>query len=239
MTALRRFIRPVFIGSLAIGAASTLAGCGALVVGGAAAGTAMVATDRRTAGEQVEDQAIEMKIGSEVRRQFASQADQIRVTASSYAGRVLLVGDVPSQSIKDSVGKIAQSTEKVVHVDNELRVGDYTPLSVRSNDTWLSTKVRTNLINAQDVPSRTIVVTTERGVVYLQGKVTATEGDKAAKVASEVGGINKVVKLFEIVSRESVLNPQSPAPVESKNAAPAADSGGASQGGAVETIPIK
>lgn len=230
--------------ALGLAGSAVLSGCGALVVGGAAAGTAVVATDRRTAGEQVEDKAIEMKIGSEMRRIFADKPDQVRVSAESYAGQVLLVGDVPTQQDKDKAGTAAQGVEKVKKVFNELRVGSVTPLSVRSNDTWLTTKVTSALIETKDVPSRTIVVTTERGIVYLQGKVTDTEGQLAAKAAAGVNGVNKVVKLFQIVPRESLVTP--PAPVESKDSpsaqAPVESSSGAtveSGSGAVETMPIK
>src|SRR5690606_36724071 len=95
-----------------------------------------------------------------------------------------------------------------------LRVGDITPLSVRTNDTWPTSKVRTTLINTKEVPTRTILITTERGIVYLLGKVTDAEGQRAAKAAASVTGINKVVKLFQIVSPESIPAPSSPAPVE-------------------------
>lgn len=225
--------------ALGLTSATVLTGCGALLVGGAAAGTAIVATDRRTTGEQVEDKAIEMKVGSETRRIFAANPDSARVNSSSYAGQVLLVGDVPTQQDKDKVGAAVKAIEKVKQVVNELRVGAVTPLSVRTNDTWLTTKVTTELINTKDVPSRTIVVTTERGIVYLQGKVTDTEGQLAAKAAASVSGVNKVVKLFEIVSRESLLTSQPPAPVENKDTSSAPASSTGSGSGAVEAIPIK
>lgn len=225
--------------ALGLTSAAVLTGCGALVVGGAAAGTAIVATDRRTTGEQVEDKAIEMKAGSETRRLFAANPDSARVISSSYAGHVLLVGDVPTQQDKDKAEAAVKGVEKVKQVVNELRVGEITPLSVRTNDTWLTTKVTTALINTKDVPSRTIVVTTERGIVYLQGKVTDTEGQLAAKAAASVSGVNKVVKLFEIVSRESTFMSQPPAPVENKASSSAPASSAGSGSGAVETIPIQ
>ena len=184
---------------LALG--TLLSGCGVLLVGGAAT-TAAVAADRRTAGEQVEDQTIEMKVGAEMRRLFT---DKARVIAVSYAGRVLLLGDVPSEQDKAAAADAAGKIENVKEIINRLRVGEITPLSVRTNDTWITTKVRTALINAKDVPARTIVVTTERGVVYLQGKVTETEGNMAARVAAGVNGVNEVVKLFQIVARETLI----------------------------------
>ncbi len=194
--------------------ATLLSGCAAVIVGGAAATTAVVATDRRTTGEQVEDRAIELKAESRLRSLLGENA---RVNSLSYAGVLLLTGDVPTANDKQRAGESAATVEKVKKVVNELRVGDITPISVRSNDTWLTSKVKTALINTKEVPSRTIALTTERGVVYLMGRVTHTEAQRAAIVASEVGGINKVVNGFEIISAAS-LKPaaapiqESPAP---------------------------
>lgn len=203
-----------------------LSGCGALVVGGTAATTALVATDRRTVGQQVEDQAIEMKAAAEMRRLFE---DTARVNATAYSGLLLLTGDVPTEQAKQRAGEAAQKVEKVNRVVNELRVGEPTALSVRSNDTWLTSKIKTALVNTREVPSRTINVTTERGVVYLLGKVTNDEGQRAAIAASSINGVNKVVKLFQIVSPESLIDPlenrdpaddATPAPSESPSVAP-------------------
>ena len=190
----------------ALAGLTALSGCGALVVGGAAATTALVATDRRTAGEQVEDQAIELKAAAEMRRLFENE-QSARVNATSYAGLLLSTGDVPTEQAKQQATDAAEKVEKVKRVVNQVRVGDATPISVRSNDTWLTSKVKTALVNTRDVPSRTINVTTERGIVYLLGKVTDTEGQRAATAASSVKGVNKVVKLFDIVTAESLIDP--------------------------------
>src|SRR5690606_34320634 len=156
-----------------------------------------------------------------------------------YAGRVLLMGDVPTQQDKQQAEQLASKVEKVTQVYNQLRVGDITPLGVRTNDSWLSTKVTTTLINTKDVPTRTIVVATERGVVYLMGRVTEAESERAGKAAASVGGINKVGKLFEIVSPDSVATgSKSAAPVqESSSSAPAvpSDTGSAD----VQTMPVQ
>ena len=236
---LKRSSRLYFAG-LSLAALAALSGCGALVVGGAATTTALVATDRRTAGEQVEDQAIEMKVGAEMRRLFA-ETQSVRINAHSYGGQVLLLGDVPNEQIKQQAGAAAQKVDKVVRVVNELRVGDITPASVRTNDAWLSSKVRTTLINTKEVPSLTINVTTERGIVYLQGRVTDAEGARAAIAASTVSGVNKVVKLFEIVSPASLqqsATPDKPAPIEE----PQSDStlsGAATESGSVQVMPVQ
>lgn len=221
------------LAGLVIAATLALSGCGLLVVGGTAATTAVVATDRRTTGEQVEDQAIELKAAAEMRKLFPG--DNARVNTTSYAGLVLLTGDVPTQADKQRAEDVARQVEKVKKVINELRVGEVTPMSVRTNDTWLTSKVKTTLINTKGVPTRTIVVTTERGVVYLLGRLTAQEGQMAGTAASGVGGINKVVKLFDIVSAAS-LNP-GPAPIQDGSASsPAPDSVPA---GDVETMPVQ
>ncbi|WP_341667851.1 BON domain-containing protein [Alcaligenes sp. SDU_A2] len=213
----------------------SLSGCGLLVVGGAAAGTAAVATDRRTAGEQVEDRTIVMKAGAETRRLLENKEG--RINTSSYAGVALLTGDVPTEADKAEAGRLVSQVEKVTRVVNELRVGEPTPLSTRSNDSWISTRVNTALINTKEVPSRTISVTTERGVVYLQGRVTQAEGERAAIAAASIPGVTKVAKLFEYVSAESLAQPLSsnaqtaaPAPA-APAAAPAASS--------VEVMPVQ
>src|SRR5690606_38680059 len=113
----------------ALAALAALSGCGALVVGGAAATTALVATDRRTAGEQVEDKAIEMKVGAEMRRIFAEKPS-VRINAHAYAGQVLLLGDVPTVNDKQQAGAAAQKVDKVTPVIHELRLGPVTATSV-------------------------------------------------------------------------------------------------------------
>lgn len=205
----KRFV----LASFALAGITALSGCGLLVVGGTAATTAIVATDRRTTGEQVEDQAIELKTSAEMRRLFE---DTARVIPTSYAGLLLLTGDVPTEQAKQQAGDAAQQVEKVTRVVNELRIGDVTPLSVRSNDTWLTSKVKTTLINTKEVPSRTIAITTERGAVYLMGKVTKDEGERAAIAASTVKGVNKVAKLFQIVAAESLVTDPVPNHADTK-----------------------
>lgn len=224
--------------SLAIIGLGSLAGCTLLLVGGTAATTAVVATDRRTAGEQVDDQTIGLRISSEMNKAFG---DTARIHGTSYAGRVLLVGDVPNEADRERAQEIVQTIPKVNKIDNYLRVGEITPLSVRTNDTWITSKVKAQLVQTKDVPSRTITITTERGVVYLMGKVTDEEGQRAATVASSISGVNKVVKLFWIVSQASIMaepdttasSTGEPAPVtDSSSTTTPADEG-------AQTMPIK
>jgi osmotically-inducible protein OsmY len=196
-----------------------------------------VATDRRTAGVQLDDQTIEIKVGNNMRDLFG---DKARISATSYNGWVLLTGDVPTEQDKQQAETVTSKIDKVRKVFNELRVGPITPLSVRTNDTWITSKVKANLVNTKDVPSRTISVTTARGIVYLMGIVTTDEAERAAIVASSVDGVNKVVKLFEIVSPESLQQRTSPAPIQdnstsrssSTSASPASSDG-------VQAMPVK
>ncbi|MGA0582367.1 MAG: BON domain-containing protein [Castellaniella sp.] len=220
---------------------ATLSGCGLFVVGGAAATSAAVATDRRTAGEQVDDQTIELRVSSEMNKAFG---DKARILGTSYAGRLLLVGDVPSDADRQRAETIARDISKVRSVDNYIRVGDITPLSVRTNDTWLTSKVKSQLVATEHVPFRTIKVTTERGIVYLMGKVTDEEGRLAASVASSVSGVNKVVKLFTIVARESLLvepGKQGAAPVtdDSSSSGASTPSPAGDSGGGAQTMPVQ
>ena len=209
--------RPLARLLIALSCLSILSGCGVLFFGGAAT-TATVAADRRTTGEQVDDQTIELRVSNEMSKAFG---DKARIYGLSYAGRVLLTGDVATEADRQQAETLTRDIAKVRSVDNFIRVGDLTPLSVRTNDTWLTSKVKSQLVATKDVPFRTIKVTTERGIVYLMGKVTAEEGQRAATVASGISGINKVVKLFTIVARESLIT-------ESGAAAPISDSSSSS-----------
>ncbi len=221
--------------ALSIAALAALPGCGVLVVGGTAATSAVVATDRRTAGEQVDDQTIELRVASEMNNAFG---DKARVLGTAYAGRLLLLGDVPSEADRERAESIAKAIPKVTRVDNYIRVGDITPLSVRTNDTWLTSKVKTQLVRTEQVPSRTIKITTERGVVYLMGKVTDAEGQRAATAASAVEGINKVVKLFQIVSPASIAaDPGQPAAADDASTTPAPAQ--PAPAGDVQAMPVK
>jgi osmotically-inducible protein OsmY len=183
-------------------AAVPLSSCAPLIVGGAAAGAVLIVTDRRTSGIQIEDQNLVFKAESQIRQQFG---DTVRIDVMAYNRQVLLTGDVPSNAVKSEVGAMVQRIENVKSVFNQLKVGPIASLGVRSHDTWLTSKVKTALINTKHVPSRTIGVTTDRDVVYLMGKVTEAESNYAATTASEVSGVIKVVKLFEIISNEEAL----------------------------------
>ena len=200
MSLKRQFIRPLIVCAALIGAGSTLTACVPLLIGGAAATTGMVVVDRRSVGEQVDDKSIELKIGGQFRADFG---DAMRATITSYDGVVLLTGDTISSEFKNRAVEIARKVEHVKSVSNQIAVvKELASFSVVSNDIWITSKVMTTLATTKDSPSRTIVVTTDRSVVYLMGLVTQREGDLASAAAAKVSGVKRVEKLFQIITPE-------------------------------------
>jgi len=175
-----------------------VAACAPLVVGGMMAGGAIVVTDRRSVGIQLEDEAIERRINRALAEKFPRDAANVNV--SSYNRKVLLTGEVTTLQAKNDVGEIALRSDNVREVLNELAVGALSAIGARASDTATTGKVRAALINAQEVPAATIRVSTENGVVYLMGRVTESEGNFAATVASRVSGVRQVVKAFDYLT---------------------------------------
>lgn len=181
---------------LATVGASWLSACAPLLMGGAMVGGALVATDRRTAGTQLEDEAIELKASHRARE--VSPAGHINVT--SYNRMALITGEVPSDADRKAVEQVVSKVENVRSVVNELAIAGNSALGVRSSDTLISGKVKASFIDAKDLQVQTIKVTTERGVVYLMGLATEREAARAAEVARAVSGVQKVVRVFDLIS---------------------------------------
>ena len=185
------------IALLSAAAALTLEGCVPLVVGAAAGGTALVATDRRSTGTQVDDEVIEDKISYNIRERFKGD---FHVNATSYNGIVLLTGEVPAEGAKADISEIARTMPKVRAVQNELVIGAVTDLGSRSNDTLTTSKVKARFVEANKFQINHVKVVTERGVVYLLGLVRRDDGDAAAEIARTTSGAQRVVKVFEYVA---------------------------------------
>ena len=184
--------------ALTIGASLLVSACAPLVVAGVAGGTALVATDRRSVGAQADDESIELKIANNIGQGYG---DRVHVNATSYNGIVLLTGEVPTQDLVGTIGEIARTTPKVRRVQNELTVGPAADLSSRSNDTYITSKVKTRFVEAAKQFSATHVkVVTERQVVYLMGLVRRDEGDAAGQIAATTSGVTRVVKVFEYIN---------------------------------------
>jgi osmotically-inducible protein OsmY len=173
---------------------AALGGCVPVMVVGAAGSAAMIATDRRSAGAQLDDETIELKVTTRTNSEFGNR---IHLNVTSYNGYVLLSGEAPDQGVIASVGNIAKTTEKVRGVHNEMVVGLLADFSARSNDTYITSKVKSRMIEANKFPPNVVKVVTERGVVYLMGIVSKEEGDAAAETAATTAGVVRVVKFFQ------------------------------------------
>lgn len=155
---------------------------------------------QRTAGARVEDEAIETKVVVNMKSQ-EPEFKKANFNVVSYNGVVLLVGQVASNELKNKASEIAsKASAKIKRIHNELEVAGKTSLLARSNDTWIATKVRTQLLANKSVPSGQIRVITERGAVYLMGIIDQASGDNAALHARNVSGVTKVVKVFEYIN---------------------------------------
>jgi len=183
--------------ALALAATLLLSACVPLVVGGAVGGTALIATDRRTIGTQVEDKNIGLKVNNRLPRELG---ETVRVDATSFMGRVLLLGEAPDEATRTRAAELAAQVENVTQVVNQMRIAPVAAFEARARNAWLASKVRTALINTRGVPSRAMTIAANDGVVYLMGRVTRSEGDMAAVVASEISGVKQVVKVFHILS---------------------------------------
>jgi osmotically-inducible protein OsmY len=188
----------------ALAAATLLGGCAA-VVGGAAVGAAMSATDRRTTGVQVEDQSIELKASN---RASQVAADRGHVNVTSYNRTVLITGEVAKPEDRAAVEKYVAAIEHVRATVNELAVMPPSSMTVRSNDTYLTGLVKAAFVDAKDLQANSIKVVTERSTVYLMGRVTEREANRAAEVARGINGVAKVVKVFEVISEAELAQIQ-------------------------------
>jgi osmotically-inducible protein OsmY len=193
-------IRRIVVVALAAAPLLGATGCAPLLIGGAAAGTAIVVSDRRSSGIQLEDQAIELRLRSALDSKLPSSVANIKIT--SYNQRVLLTGEVTTEAAKAEAQAIAEKSPNVHSVRNELYVGALTTFANQNYDRSLTAKVTIALIDAPGVPSGTISVVTSRSIVYLMGLVTEAEGEAAARAASRVAGVRQVIKYFEYISEK-------------------------------------
>jgi osmotically-inducible protein OsmY len=186
---------------LVLAASLLVSACAPLIVGGAVVGGTLIAADRRTSGAQLEDQAIELKAGPRVREVLG---DRGNVNVTSYNRMVLLTGEVPTEADKAAVDQAVQRVENVKSVVNELAVMGASSLGARSADAILSAKVKASLVDDPAVPAAAVKVVAERSIVYLMGRVTEAEAAKATERARTVAGVQRVVRIFEILSPAEV-----------------------------------
>jgi len=179
----------------------------ALMVGGTAMGT-MVATDRRTPGSVIEDRGIESKAALRIREALGSA---VHVNVSSYNRSALITGEVPDDQRKAQVEKIVQDVENVQKIFNELAVMENTSATARVSDGVLSSRIRVALVDTKDLIANAFKVTTERGVVYVQGRATAREIARMTEVVSGLSGVTRVVRMVDVLTEED-LSGMLPAP---------------------------
>ena len=199
----------------AIAASTALSACAPLIVGGAMLGGTLMVTDRRTSGAQLEDQAIELKALNRLGEALGGRA---RVSVTSYNRLALITGEVVSDADRTRVEQTVARIENVHSIVNEITVTNPLPASVAGADSVLTSKVKASLVDSNDVLANALKVVTERSVVYLMGRVTEAEATRAADTARSVAGVQKVVKVFEIVTEAELATlpanqPGGPPPV--------------------------
>ena len=202
-----KYGRPLARATLCLALLSSLSGCVALVVGGVAAGAAATA-DRRTLGAQADDKAIAVK--ADLRLPKITGPD-VHINANSFNRQVLLTGEVKDEAMKAAVEREVKAIDGVASVANELTIAGPATYTARASDSLITTKVKASLVDMKTISATSFKVVTERGVVYLMGRVTQREGQVAADVARGVSGVNQVVKVFEYIS-EDELKAISPRP---------------------------
>ena len=179
---------------------SGLTACIPLIAGGFAGG-ALLATDRRTSGAQLEDEGIELRASNRIRN---TVGDRVHVNLTSYNRQALLTGEVPTAQDKKTVEQIVSQVENVAAVVNELAVSATSTLTERSSDVLVTGRVKAMLLDAQDLQSNVFKVVTERGTTYLMGRVSTREADRATEVVRGPPGVQKVIRVFEILSEDEL-----------------------------------
>ena len=186
---------------------SSLSACIPLVIGGAAVGGAFVATDRRTSGAQLEDEGIELRANNRIGQALSENA---HVNVTSYNRQVLLTGEVPTAADQQKLQELVLRVENVRSVVNEVGVLGASSLAQRSSDTLVTGKVKATLVDAKDVQSNVFKVTTERGTVYLMGRVSLREANRATDLARSISGVQTVVRVFDILTEEELQRLSTP-----------------------------
>ena len=189
-------IRRTLLSLAMIGLTLNLTGCPAplLLAGGAAAGASAI--DRRSAGTIVDDQAIELKVNNAIYGDDKLKKE-VHINITCYNGAVLLTGEAPTEELRTLAVEHARGVEHVKRVYNEIIVGPQSTGKSRSQDTWLTTRIKTRLVGARELSAIQIKVVTENQTVFLLGIVSHAEADIATDIARRVEGVAQVVKLFE------------------------------------------
>ncbi len=181
-----------------------LSACFPLAAAGIAVGT-LAATDRRTLGAQADDKSISLRAESRIKERYGNRA---HVNVNAYNRKVLLTGEVPDAAARVEVESIVASVENVLSTVNETVVAPITPMSARTNDALITGQVKAAFVDAKDLFANSIKVVTERNVVYLMGRVTQREGNRAGEITRTLRGVQKVVKVFDYITEQELASMQ-------------------------------
>jgi osmotically-inducible protein OsmY len=192
-----------------------LQGCVPAVATGVGAGALMI-VDRRAGETYLADEAIEIRSLNRINEKFG---DKVHVNVTSYNMKVLLTGEVPDAGIRDELEKAIAGIINVKGVTNEVTIGAISSFSARSNDTYITSKVKARFIDANKFQVNHVKVVTEAGTVFLLGLVTRKEGDDAAEIARTTAGVKKVVRVFEYIEFKDAQRLDSRPPEEAKSKA--------------------
>ena len=181
--------------------ASQVTACGVLAVGGVAAG-ASIAADRRTPGAQAIDKGIELEAGNALAKKFG---DNAHINVTSFNQKVLLTGEVKDADIKGEAGAYVKAMKNARSVFNELIIGPNSSYTARANDSYLESKIKTQMIFTDQLPSNSMTIVAEGSSVYLMGILTQNEAAIAKKVTSNTNGVKDVFAYFDIISEEEKI----------------------------------
>ncbi len=192
--------KPLAWAALFIGTLVAAQGCIPVIVGGTGMAVAMV-SDRRSSGTYLEDEGIEWKAGKWINERLG---DKVHANATSFNRKLLITGEAFNEASRDEAGRLAAAVDNVREVVNELRIAPTSTFGARSNDSYISSKVKARFVDQKEFHIQQVKVTTEAGTVYLMGLVSRREGDAATEIARTTNGVQKVVRVFEYISEDEV-----------------------------------
>jgi len=187
--------------SLALTATTLLSGCGILAVG-AVTGTATILADRRSPGVQAIDLGIQLETGNQLVKRYG---DNVHITVTSFNQKVLLTGEAKDADIKGGAGAYTKELKNVRSIFNEIVIGPNSTFAARASDTFLASRIKTQMIFTNSLPSNSMNIVVEAGNVYLMGILTKAESELAKKVASNTSGVKQVFVFFDIISEAEKL----------------------------------
>ncbi|AZC26202.1 MULTISPECIES: BON domain-containing protein [Pseudomonas] len=189
---------PNRLGLLALTLCLSITGCSSVIT---ATRDKPIDDDRgtRTFGSKIDDSLIETKVAVNVAKASPDLENNSHIVVTSFNGIVLLAGQTPRQDLKATAEQAASEVQRVKKVHNELQVLPPSGFLARQNDSWLTTKIKTQMLTDASVPASRIKVVTENGIVYMLGLLTKQEAAQATNLVQGVSGVQKIVKLFEYI----------------------------------------